>query len=85
MVENKQLFLNKLTEALQETRLFGTGNKLVELRLLKDEHDRDFVRPIFEDGSGEDGFYDINVNMSSCSAMVGDIWNQFILRFLGGI
>lgn len=83
MIENKQAFLNEFVKLLQMTELFGDerNNRLVELRYLRNEHNDEIVRPIFEDGTGEDGWYDIRVNMDSCSAMIGDIYKQFISSF----
>lgn len=83
-IEDKQLFLNKLVEALQETSMFGDtrNNMLVELRYLRDNVGNEIVRPIFADGTGSDGYYDINVNCDSCIAMYGDIWKQFVVRVL---
>lgn len=80
MVEDKQRFLNKLTVALQDTALFGNekGNRLTRMELITDQYGCERVRPIFEDGLGEDGDLDINVNNSSCLAMIGDIYEQFI-------
>ena len=82
-IEDKQLFLNKLVEALQETEVFGDtrNNMLVELRYLRDEHNNEIVRPILADGTGSDGWYDINVNLDSCTGMLNDISKQFISRF----
>lgn len=83
-VEDKQYFLNKLVEALQETSIFGDtrNNTLVELRYLRDNVGNEIVRPIFKDGTGKDGYYDVNVNCDSCIAMLEDINRQFIRRVL---
>lgn len=83
IIEDKQKFCNKLVEVLRCTEIFGhpDNNKLVELRYLRDSSDNEIVRPIFEDGTGEDGWYDINVNFDSCTAMIGDIYNQFLCKF----
>ena len=43
-------------------------------------HYSEVVRPIFEDGTGEDGWYDINVSMDSGTAVITDIINQFVSR-----
>ena len=69
-MENKQAICNALCEALRLTTNAGTGNKLAELRYIADE---EVVRPVFEDGTGENGWYDINVACDSGSAMIVDI------------
>lgn len=77
MRENKQEICNAICEALKLTGNAGTGNALVELRYLSD---KEVVRPIFADGTGEDGWYDINVACDSGTAMFTDIANQFVRK-----
>ena len=74
-MENKQAICDAMCETLRLTTNAGTGNKLAELKYLAD---KEVVRPIFEDGTGEDGWYDINVACDSGSAMIVDIarWVQ---------
>ena len=90
MRENKQLICNKILEALQETRQFRPGigcNGLVELRYIRKEEAHEpnvqydeTVRPIFEDGTGKNGWYDINVSCDSGTALFMDISKQFLAR-----
>lgn len=75
--ERKQAICDALCETLRLTTNAGTGNALKELRYLSEP---DTVRPIFEDGTGEDGYYDINVAMDSGTAMIVDIVNQFVKK-----
>lgn len=92
MEENKQLICDKLCEALQQTRAFCVGmdwNGLKKLKYIRkgetDEpnvHYPETVRPIFEDGTGENGYYDINVSCDSGAAMFIDIVKQFVDRVL---
>lgn len=81
-MENKQKICDALCEALRLTRGAGEGNALRELRYIPEGNGRysEVVRPIFENGTGEDGWYDINVSMDSGTAMIVDIANQFISR-----
>lgn len=82
-VEDKQLFLNKICEALQESNTFGNthNNTLKEIRYVRDANGNEIARPILEDGTGEDGWYDVNINCDSCIGIYGDLWRQFISRF----
>lgn len=81
-MENKQVICDKVCEALRLTSNAGTGNALKELRYMPEGngHYSEVVRPIFEDGTGEDGWYDINVAMDSGTSVIVDIANQFIKR-----
>lgn len=80
--ENKQEVCNAILRALQTTRAAGTEgcNPLVELKYLTKENGMEIVRPIFEDGTGNNGYYDINVTADSGIAMFIDITNQFIRK-----
>ena len=75
-MENKQEFLNKLCELLRMTNAAGTGNPLKEIRYVKSEYG-EVARPIFESGSGADGYYDINIAGDSCIAILSDVVKQF--------
>lgn len=81
-MENKQVICDKLCEALRLTDNAGKNNALIELRYLPYGNGTytEVVRPIFEDGTGEDGWYDINVAMDSGTSVIVDIANQFIKR-----
>lgn len=80
--ENKQEVCNAILRALQTTRAAGTEgcNPLVELKYFTKENGMEIVRPIFEDGTGNNGYYDINVTCDSGIAMFIDITNQFIRK-----
>ena len=71
-MENKQAICDQMCAAIRLTRNGSTGNALKELRYIQE---KEVVRPIFEDGTGEDGWYDINVACDSGSAMIVDIAN----------
>ena len=82
MKENKQIICDKICEALQYTSNASpwSGNGLKELRYIKRDDGREFVRPIFADGTGEDGYYDVNVTCDSGTAMFIDIARQFVSK-----
>lgn len=77
MNEDKQAICDAFCKCLQLTENAGhpDGNPLKELR-----YDPVFekVRPIFEDGTGEDGYYDVHVAGDSGTAMIIDIVKQFV-------
>lgn len=81
--ENKQEICNAILKALQTTRAAGTEgcNPLVEFKYFVKENGMEIVRPIFEDGTGENGCYDVNVSCDSGIAMFMDITQHFI-RFI---
>ena len=81
-MENKQAICDLMCETIRMTANGGSGNPLKELRYIPEGNGyyREVVRPIFEDGVGEDGYYDINVACDSGTAMIMDITNQFIRR-----
>lgn len=91
-MEIKSLICAMICEALQHTRQFRVGigeNGLKELRYIKKGETNEpnirydeTVRPIFEDGTGENGYYDINVSCDSGAAMFIDITRQFIERVI---
>ena len=80
MRENIQEILDKLCEAIRLTDAGGYAfgnNALKELRFIPE---REIVRPIFEDGAGSDGYYDVNVACDSGIAMIMDIVRQFVMK-----
>ena len=77
-MENKQEICNAICEALRKTRAAGEGNALKEIRYFKTDGGDEIARPIFENGSGENGFYDVNVTGDSGIAMFMDITDQFV-------
>lgn len=81
MKENYQAICDAFCMTLRLTNNAGNpiGNPILELRYI-DDGGRQYVRPIFADGEGEDGYYDVDVTMDSGTAMIQDITNQFIRK-----
>jgi hypothetical protein len=75
--ENKQEICDAVLLALWHTYNAGCvlDNPIKELKYISE---KEVVRPIFVDGTGEDGSMDINVHMDSGTSMIVDIANQFI-------
>lgn len=85
MREDKQAICNAFCETLRLTSAAGSpiNNPLVELRYMTKEEGGRFdetVRPIFKNGCGENGWYDINVSCDSGIAVIMDIMNQFVRK-----
>ena len=89
-IEDKQKICDLLCETLKATENAGhpMTNPIAELRFLKqgtvDENGNtirnDTVRPIFANGNGKSGYYDVNVEGDSGTAMIKDIIYQFVNR-----
>lgn len=81
-MEDKQAICEALCATLRMTSNGGGRNALKELKYMPEGNGRytEAVRPIFEDGTGENGWYDINVAMDSGTAMISDIVRQFVDR-----
>lgn len=79
MREDKQKIMDALCETLRLTRNAGDseGNALAQLLYIPEKQ---IVRPIFEDGTGKDGYYDVNVAGDSGTAMITDVATQFIRK-----
>ena len=77
--EDKQEICNCVLVALMHTYNAGCliSNPLVELQYIEE---KEIVRPIFLDGTGKDGCYDINVHMDSGTSVIVDIATQFIQK-----
>ena len=69
-VEDKKAVCDAMCEALRKTSAAGNpiNNALVELRYIEFDDGREIVRPIFENGCGENGYYDIE--------SVGNLYND---------
>lgn len=86
MREDKQKICDLFCETLRATLNAGYpgGNPLVELRYIKKPEGKpqydEIVRPIFADGTGEDGYFDVNVSWDSGTAMIMDIVSQFVRK-----
>lgn len=78
--ENKQEICNAFLKTLQLTRAAGVEeyNPLVELRYIQKENGDEIVRPIFADGNGENGYYDVNVTCDSGIAVLIDVMKWFV-------
>lgn len=82
MEENKAVFLNELCELLKKTRALGDprGNPLSKIEYVVNENGEEFARPIFEDGTGKDGWYDVCITGDSCIAILTDL-SRFYSRY----
>lgn len=78
--EDKQTICDALCECLRLTLAAGTGNALRELRYIDDGRGTELVRPIFENGTGENGWYDVNVSCDSGIALITDVVKHFVNR-----
>ena len=82
--EDKQAICEEFCKVLQMTSALGypEGNPLEELKYMPNGNGKytEAVRPIFRDGTGSNGYYDINVGMDSGVAVIIDIVNQFVKR-----
>jgi hypothetical protein len=79
MHEDKQAICDAFCATLRLTNNAGhpEGNPLKELKYIPE---REIVRPIFEDGTGSDGWYDCYVGGDSGTAMITDIVRQFVQK-----
>lgn len=77
--ENKQEICDCMLLALLHTYNAGClhDNPLAELTYIPE---KEIVRPIFLNGAGRNGEFDINVRMDSGTSMIIDIANQFIKK-----
>lgn len=77
--EDKQEICNCILLALLHTYNAGSihNNPLSDLQYIQE---KEVVRPIFLDGTGKNGEFDINVHMSSGTSVIIDIANQFIKK-----
>ena len=81
-MENKQYVCDMMCYAIRATDAGGNtdNNRLEKLIYKKLDNGNEIVRPIFEDGTGSDGYYDIDVTADSGIAIIMDITKQFIRR-----
>ena len=82
MREDKKAICDAFCEVLRMTTQLGypDGNPLKELRYIKLDDYTEIVRPVFEDGTGENGWYDVNVSGDSGIAVIEDIVKRFVRR-----
>ena len=80
MREDKQAVCTAICEALRTTANAGSGNALVEIKYIELPNGDEIARPIFENGTGEDGWYDVNISGDSGTAIFIDIVNNFVRK-----
>lgn len=78
--ENKQEILNAICAALRTTSALGSGNAVKEIRYIVKENGDEIARPIFEDGNGESGYYDVNISGDSGMGIWIDITERFVRK-----
>lgn len=80
--EDKQEMCDAIRDMLLKTSAAGNplNNALAELRYFTDEDGEEWVRPIFEDGCGSNGYYDVRVTGDSNLGILYDVFNKFIRR-----
>lgn len=81
-MENKQAICDMMCYAIRATRAGGDpeNNPLKKLQYRQLDNGDEVVRPIFEDGTGSNGYYDVNVTGDSGIAIIMDITRQFICK-----
>ena len=79
--EDIQQIMNRLVETIRLTSAggFKYNNALTELRVIQ-KNGMKMVRPVFEDGTGENGYYDVNIDCDSGIAAIMDVVNQFVKK-----
>lgn len=77
--EDKQEILNAICDMLRLTSAAGhpLGNRLDRIEYI-DNGDKEIARPIFEDGNGKNGYYDVNITYDSGIAIVKDVMEHFV-------
>ena len=80
-MEDKQQILNSLCETLLLTRnAGGDGNHLLCIKYVQKDNGDEVARPIFRNGAGSTGYYDVNISGDSGTAIIMDVVNQFVKR-----
>ena len=79
--ENKQLMLDKFLETLRLCSCAGyiINNDLVELKYINDG-ENEWVRPIFRNGVGKNGYFDVKITGDSNIAIIMDVVEHFVRR-----
>lgn len=82
MKEDKQEILTAICEALRKTSAAGYPghNPLAEIRYIQKSNGDEVARPVFEDGAGLNGYYDVNITGDSGIGMWFDLTSQFIRK-----
>ena len=78
-LDDRQDICNAVRDALVLTSNAGLSeaNALAELKYIPE---KETVRPVFEDGTGSDGYYDVCVAWRSGTAVICDIIRKFVDR-----
>ena len=79
MREDKRIILKAYLNLLRATSNAGSGNSVVDI-LLIEKNGMQYARPIFEDGNGKDGYYDVNISGDSGTAIIKDLTDNFVCR-----
>ena len=82
MTEDKKEFLHEFANLLKMTSAAGhpLGNPLDDIEYVKFPNGDEIARPIFVDGAGKNGEYDVNISGDSCIAVLYDVVNHFCRR-----
>ena len=82
MEENKAEICKAICDTLRLTRAAGDSryNALKEIRYMVNEYGEEIARPVFEDGNGENGYYDVNISGDSGIGIWIDITRQFVTK-----
>ena len=80
--EDKQAICDAFLKTLQLTSAAGNpkNNRVVELQYIVKENGDEIVRPIFEDGAGNNGYYDVYVTGDSGIAILMDLDRGFVRK-----
>lgn len=78
----KSEFLDALCGLLRMTSCAGhpQSNPIAKIQYIKTESGDEIARPVFEDGTGANGYYDVNISGDSNIAILYDIVDKFIRR-----
>ena len=80
MSENKVEICNAICAALRTTSAAGSpiNNPLVEIQYIQLDNGDEIARPIFANGNGKNGYYDVNISGDSGIGIWLDITKQFV-------
>ena len=77
---DRQEFLDEIVKLLRMTSGAGhpENNPLKEIKIVTKEYGMEFARPIFEDGTGENGYYDVCIDGDNNMGVLYDVFNKFV-------
>lgn len=80
MFETKQGVCDAMCKAIQSTDAGGSpiNNPLKEIRYIVRDDGTEIARPIFENGAGKNGWYDVNITGDSGIAIIMDVVKHFV-------